>query len=293
MVAGQDITPLVAIVGPTGSGKSALALHLAERFHGAIIAADSRTVYKGMDIGTAKPSTEEQQNVPHYGLDVVTPDQSFTVYDFKQIAQAAIADANALGRVPFLVGGTGLYVDAVLYDFAFRRPPNPALRSTLNKMSVAELQAKAAAVGLPLPENHQNPRHLIRLLEGGVPAHQSKVLRPRTLVLGLQPPLDVLRERLWIRAGLMIDAGLEDEAGRLFAEYGDVEALRTPAYRAALMLKQGRIDRDGLQSFIVRNDFNLAKRQRSWFKRNACIHWLYNRDVFSESVDIITTFLNK
>lgn len=293
MVARERKKPLIVIVGETGSGKTALAIRLARHFNGEIIAADSRTVYKGMNIGTAKPTPPELRQVHHYGIDVTLPDQPFTAYDFKRLAISAIADISKRGRVPFLVGGTGLYVDAVLYDFAFRPAPDNILRAQLTQLSVEVLQARVLAAGMALPENRRNPRHLMRLLESGPPTAQVKQMRPNTLVIGLRQPSDVLRERLEERAAAMITNGLVEEALRLQAKYGLVEALRAPAYQAALSCGGSQAPYQGLREAIVSRDLKLAKRQRTWFKRNACIHWLSNRDNFTQSVDLITTFLNK
>src|SRR5690554_3992440 len=111
MASGSEYTPLVVIVGQTASGKSALAMHLARRFNGEIIAADSRTVYRDMDIGTAKPTPKDRAAVPHHLIDIVDPDESFNVADFQRLANAAIKDVARRGKLPILVGGTGLYVD--------------------------------------------------------------------------------------------------------------------------------------------------------------------------------------
>ncbi len=116
-----DHTPLIVIVGQTASGKSALALELAQQYNGEIICADSRTVYKGMDIGTAKPSKEDQQQVQHHLLDILSPDQTMTAALFKEKAEQAIKDIGSRGKVAFLVGGTGLYVDSLLFNFSFTR----------------------------------------------------------------------------------------------------------------------------------------------------------------------------
>src|SRR5688572_25180412 len=168
-------TPLIVILGPTASGKSALALGLAKQFGGEIIAADSRTVYRGMDIGTAKPSVEEQRQVRHHLIDVVSPDGPFTVADFQRLAFDAIADIGARAKTPLLVGGSGLYIDAVIYNFSFREPSNGLGRSKLQMLSVDQLQELLEEQGIPLPENKKNPRHLIRALEtaGEVPQRQA------------------------------------------------------------------------------------------------------------------------
>ncbi len=138
---------LVAIVGETASGKSALALQLAERYNGELIAADSRTVYKGMDIGTAKPSAAEQKHVPCHLLDVITPDQTFTAADFQRLANQAIKDIQSRGKLPIIVGGTGLYVDAVLYNFTFK----PA-------KTAQPLRPGAVIIGLQIPREELKQR---------------------------------------------------------------------------------------------------------------------------------------
>jgi tRNA dimethylallyltransferase len=144
--------PLIVIVGPTASGKSALAMQLAERFGGEIICADSRTVYKGMDIGTAKPSAEDQARVPHHGLDLVEPGERFSAVDFKNYATQTIADIRARGKIPFLVGGTGLYVDAVIFDYHFGQA-DPELRAKLEALSLEELHEYCRNNNIKLPEN--------------------------------------------------------------------------------------------------------------------------------------------
>jgi tRNA dimethylallyltransferase len=161
---------LIAIVGETASGKSALALDLAERYNGEIIAADSRTVYRGMDIGTAKPSVADRARVPHHLIDIADPDQSISAADFQRLAYKAIADIQAREKNAFLVGGTGLYIDAVLYNFKFHGPADLAERAKLEKLSVVELRQQLQDEGTPLPTNQNNPRHLVRQLEtkGGI-----------------------------------------------------------------------------------------------------------------------------
>src|SRR5664279_14928 len=133
--------PLVVITGPTASGKTGLAIELAHQFGGEIICADSRTIYRGMDIGTAKPTPVERLLVPHWGLDLVDPGEYFSVADFKKYADQKIIEIRARGRIPFLVGGTGLYIDAVIYDYRFGPPANADLRSRLEKLTIDELYA--------------------------------------------------------------------------------------------------------------------------------------------------------
>src|SRR3982751_2965092 len=133
--------PLIVIVGETGAGKSELALSLAEQYNGEIIAADSRTIYQGMDIGTAKPSSADRVIVAHYLIDIVSPDTIFTAADFKRLAQLSIDTITAKKKIAFMVGGSGLYIDSVLYDFSFAPKGDEEERTRLQKMDVAALQA--------------------------------------------------------------------------------------------------------------------------------------------------------
>lgn len=284
-------TPLIVVVGETASGKSSLSLLLAQRFSGEIIAADSRTVYKGMDVGTAKPTLAERSQVPHHLLDIANPDQPVTAAQYKALAQAAIAEVGGRGRLPFLVGGTGLYVDAVLFDFAFRRPPDPDQRRELQLLSIEELQARLLEAGIPLPTNERNQRHLVRQLETNGEVALSQELRPNTLVLGLQADREVLRDRIEERTEAMFAAGLEQEVRRLSREYGwQIPAMQTIGYQEFEPYFAGKRTLAEVKQEIVRNTVRYAKRQRSWFKRNKSIKYICNSD---EAVDSITTFLNK
>lgn len=297
MVSTSIAGPLVVIVGETASGKSALALELAERWldrPGEIICTDSRTVYEGMDIGTAKPSAEERARVPHFCLDIVRPNQPFSVADFKRAAERAITDITARGHVPILVGGTGLYVDAILYDFSFREPGDKSTRLELNDLTVKELQNRLLERGIPLPNNPQNPRHLIRALETGGAAPQRKPLRPNTLIIGLSPEREVLKERIRQRTDQMVENGLIDEARQLSDTYGwGVPPMQTIGYAEWKEYFLGTQDQAITKELIIKNTIAYTKRQRTWFRRNKSIHWFDNRDKTTKIVELTTTFLNK
>ena len=192
-----------------------------------------------------------------------------------------------------MVGGTGLYVDAVVYGFTFRRKSDPSLRAMLQQLSVQELQDRLLARGYVLPENKANPRHLIRLLESGVSPAQPKSLRRRTLIIGLTVAREILKERIELRVEAMIEAGLLDEVRSLCQKYGDeAEALRTPGYKPLVAYIRGDLTLSEAKRQFVRNDIQLAKRQRTWFRRNKSIHWLAAEDRIDKCVDLITTFLN-
>ncbi|HTE58558.1 MAG TPA: tRNA (adenosine(37)-N6)-dimethylallyltransferase MiaA [Verrucomicrobiae bacterium] len=283
--------PLVVVVGETASGKTALALELARRFNGEVICADSRTVYKSMDIGTAKPSPQEQSDIKHHLLDIVSPDQSFNAAQFKQRALDAINDIADRGKVSIMVGGTGLYIDAVIFDFQFRQPADPVIRQELSQLSVEELQDRLRQAGIDLPNNPQNPRHLIRALETGGASDSKSPLRANTLVIGLQVDPAVLTKRIQDRVEAMVRAGFVDELEYISSTYGwGAPGLQAPGYKAFRGYVDGTISLEQAKALFVQNDLHLAKRQRTWFRRNNSIHWVSDT---KEAVDFVTTFLSK
>jgi tRNA dimethylallyltransferase len=283
--------PLVVVLGPTASGKTALALQLAEQFGGEIIAADSRTVYQWMDIGTAKPTVEERRRVPHHLLDVLPPDMQFTAADFQRMARAAIVQIAGNGNVPFMVGGSGLYIDAVVYGFSFRGEPDPTQREQLQALSVEDLQERLAEQGLPLPENSRNPRHLIRALETDGALPQRGRLRPRTVLIGLNPGREVLRQKITARVDAMVEAGFVEEVRMLADRFGwQAPGLLAPGYRAFRQYLAGEATLEESKRLFVQYDMQYAKRQMTWFRRNPDIHWLSKME---EAVALVTTLLNK
>jgi tRNA dimethylallyltransferase len=284
-------SPLIVIVGETASGKSALAIELAQQFNGEIICADSRTVYRGMDIATAKPSKADRKKVAHHLLDIAQPDRPVTVAEFKKRTLQAIDDIVSRGKLPIMVGGSGLYIDAVLFDFEFRGEADDKLRAELTKLSVEELQHRLNMAGIPLPENVRNPRYLIRALETNGQIGTRKSLRPNTLIIGLQVDREVLRQRISERVDVMVETGFVDELERLVERYGwGIQALQAPGYKAFRGYMAGELSLEQAKQQFIKNDMALAKRQRTWFKRNSSIHWVKKQ---IESVDLVTTFLNK
>lgn len=289
-MAPKDIAPLVVVVGETASGKTDLAIKLAQRFDGEIICADSRTVYEGMDIATAKPSREERQVVRHHILDLVKPDQTFTVTDFKRKAIEAINSINSRSKLPILAGGSGLYVDSIIYDYKFSKKADFNVRERLQKMSLVELQKEIIDSGIGLPNNFKNKRHLIRAIETKGESTKDTQLRPRTLVMGLRISRDELHARIRARIDNMVKLGLLEEVKSLGRRYGwDIEAMQTPGYKAFSEYIKGHISLEQAKEQFIRNDLKLAKKQRTWFKRNNSIQWLSHP---SESVGLVTTFLN-
>ncbi|HEY1064319.1 MAG TPA: tRNA (adenosine(37)-N6)-dimethylallyltransferase MiaA [Candidatus Saccharimonadales bacterium] len=285
---------MLVIVGETASGKSDLALKLAEQYDGELICADSWTVRQGMDIGTAKPSTEEQARVTHHLLDIVQPDEDFSAAVFKRLALQTINDIAERGRLPILVGGTGLYVDGVIFDYNFLPVGEPGLRDELNNLSIPELLARIDASGLELGEiDVRNKRRLIRLLETGGAEQTKETLRANTLVIGLQPERLELKERITARVDAMLAAGLEQEVVALSQRYGwDAEGLKGIGYREWQDYFLGSQSLPQTRDRIISSTVGLAKRQRTWFKRNKSIHWLTTPVDYAHIDELVTTFLN-
>jgi len=287
----QD-SPLIVIVGETASGKTALAIDIAQHYNGEIICADSWTVYKGFDVGTAKPTLEEQQSIPHHMLDIADPAAGFSAAVFQRLAKQTITDIHNRGKLPIMAGGTGLYIDSILYDYGFLPASDPERRQVLNDLSLEDLLKRADTMGLDTSSiDVRNKRRVIRLIENNGVLPTKKPLRDNTLVLGIRRSQDELRERIVKRVDAMVEAGLADEVRRLGEQYGwNCEPMKAPAYRAFREYIEGTISVDEAKFRMVQNDLKLAKKQRTWFKRNSSIQWLDNR---SEYVDILTTFLNK
>lgn len=284
--------PIIVILGPTASGKSALALKLTELYKGEIISADSRTIYKDMNIGTAKPSLQEQQHIKHFGLDLITPDQSYSAAEFKDYAQEAINSIHKRNHIPIVVGGTGLYIDGLVYDFDFSPPADPALRTKLESLNLNELQLLATKKGIdPEQVSYANPRHLSRAIERGPAPKTHKKLPPNVLILGMQIDKEQLHERIKIRVDKMFKDGLVEEVQNLIKTYGsDAPGLLTPGYKAATEYLRGNCTLEEARERFVRNDKNLAKRQLTWFKRNQDIHWIASQE---EAEQRVSDFLLK
>lgn len=269
-------TPLVAIVGPTASGKTGLAIEIAKRFGGEIVCADSRTIYKGMDIGTAKPTAAERAEVPHWGLDLVEPGDRFTAADFKEYAEQKILEIRQRGHIPMLVGGTGLYIDSVLFDYQFPGPADMKLRAKLEKMSVEELQEYCTKINVSLPRNATNRRHLVSAIErnGQTPQMRSEPIST-SIIVGISTEKELLRQRIQDRAEQLFENGVVDEAISLGKKYGwDNEAMTGNIYRLVHEYIAGQVDDIQLIDKFTTSDWRLAKRQLTWLKRNRYIIWL-------------------
>ncbi len=267
--------PLIVIVGPTASGKTSLAIQLAKKYRGEIICADSRTVYRGMNIGTAKPSLEEQQEVSHWGLDLVDPGDSFSVSQFKGYTRQKIKEIRSRGNIPFLVGGTGLYIDSVIFDFQFGAKYSKEKRANLQEMTISELQQYCVNHDVALPENSKNKRYLIRAIErAGKKSSGLEVPLSNTIVVGITTGKQLLRQRITDRAKKMFKDGVVEETIELANSAGWCnEAMTGNVYPIIKKLIEKEIDEDqAVREFIV-SDVSLVKRQLTWFRRNPFIEW--------------------
>jgi tRNA dimethylallyltransferase len=267
--------PLVVIAGPTASGKTSLAIRLAKQYNGEIICADSRTIYRDMDIGTAKPTMAEREAVPHWGLDLVSPGETFSAAQFKEYALQKISEIRSRGRLPFLVGGTGLYIDAVIFDFQFGAPPDPTLRHELEKRTVAELQYYCSIHNIKLPENDKNKRHLIRAIEQKNKNNRYEfMIRDNSIVVGIATNKEILRTRIMFRSEQLFLNNVVDEAVLLARKYGwDNEAMTGNVYPLVREFLNKNITESELKRQFVVADWQLAKRQMTWLRRNPFIMW--------------------
>lgn len=266
---------LIVITGPTASGKSALALDLAERYNGEIICADSRTVYRGMDIGTAKPTVEDQARVPHHLLDVVDPDERFTAADFQRLSRAALDDIRARGRIPFVVGGTGLYIDGLVLGYQFGPSADETIRRQLEDLTVEQLQTMLINQRISLPHNRDNKRYLVRALEQhGINTNRGEKPCENCIVVAIATEKDELERRIRQRADDMFAGGIVDEAVSLAARYGrNHEALTGNIYPIIHRLIDGEVSENEAKGLFIIKDRQLAKKQITWLKRHNFVKW--------------------
>ena len=267
--------PLVVIAGPTASGKTSLAIRLAKQYNGEIICADSRTIYRDMDIGTAKPTMAEREVVPHWGLDLVSPGETFSAAQFKEYALQKIGEIRSRGCLPFLVGGTGLYIDAVIFNFQFGDPPDSALRRELEKRTVAELQYYCYKYNIKLPENNKNKRYLMRAIEQKNKNNGYNFMtRDNSIVVGIATNKEILRTRIMLRSEQLFSNNVVNEAMLLAREYGwDNEAMTGNVYPLVREFLNKNITESELKRQFVVADWQLAKRQMTWLRRNPFIMW--------------------
>jgi tRNA dimethylallyltransferase len=290
---------LLAIVGPTASGKSALALRLAADHGGEIVSCDSLQVFRGFDIGSAKPTPEERKRVRHHLIDVVDADRHFSAADYARLARAAVDDIASRGHLPIVAGGTGLYLRALLSGLFEGPSRDAALRERLEAIArrhgdarlhrlLARVDSVAAARTAP-----RDRVRVIRALEvfwtSGRPIseHQRQATQGlegyEVLTLGLAPPREALSKAVERRTDEMLERGLVDEARGLLGRYpAGLRPLAAIGYRQAAAVAQGRMDVPEARRDIVKATMRYAKRQMTWFRHQAAARWFADAETAYE-----------
>lgn len=292
LTASRNKPNLLVLIGPTAVGKTKLSLEIAQRYHGEIISGDSMQVYRGMDIGTAKASAEEQRLVPHHMIDIHDPDHPFSVAEFQERVTALIPQIAARGKLPMIVGGTGLYVESVCYDYRFTDvPSDEALRQELDHYAETQgddaLHHQLQEVDPQTAErlHPRDRRRIIRAIEvyrtTGIPlsahlAAQTKESPYNLCIIGLTMDREQLYRRIEERIDLMMEKGLLREVRRLLDEGCKPEyiSMQGLGYKEMIAYLEGKLSLPDAVTLLKRDTRRFAKRQLSWFRHMKDIHWI-------------------
>lgn len=292
----MDKQKLIVIIGPTAVGKTKLSIELAKQFDGEIISGDSAQIFKGMDIGTAKISEDEAVGIPHHLIDEREAGESYTVYEFKEAVQREIADIASRGRIPIIVGGTGLYIQSVLYDYQFpETAANPEIRAELEEKAETEGRDALYAILKEIdPEaaekiHPNNVKRVVRALEvyytSGVRFSEQQQSADKTenydaAVIGLTMERDLLYSRINQRVDIMMKAGLVDEVKR-FYDRGlmETQSLQAIGYKEFNGYFEGKETIEQVSEAIKQNTRRFAKRQFTWFRNKMDVNWFDMSDI--------------
>ena len=289
---------IIAIIGPTAVGKTALSFKLAERFQTELVSADAYQVYKGMDIGTAKATKDELATYRHHLIDIIEPNEDFSAAAFQEAARTTIEDLHERGKIPILVGGTGLYVQSLLEGYEFKakrhsREERQAALSRIAALSEEELKAYITEkTGYEPPDWHEllsNSHRLVRLVgaiekgDGAAAVMPQKAGGPlyHAFVIGLSLPRQVLYERIEKRIDAMIESGWIDEVQQLLQDgvSPEAQAMKAIGYKELALYLDGQLSLEAASELIKKRTRHFAKRQMTWFKRMPYIRW-YEKDDF-------------
>lgn len=286
----------MVIVGPTASGKSELGVKIAKKMNSEIISADSRQVYRGMDIGTGKITKKEMRGIAHHLIDVISPKKDFNVTDFKKLAEKKIGEISKRGKVPIIVGGAGFWIDALIYDQKFPEvAPDKKLRAKLEKQSAEQLFAQLKKLDPKRAKTieSRNKRRLVRALE--ILIKSKKPVPPRSnlgdtnpdnsrydlVFIGIKKPAEELNKLIYERLIKRLKEGMVDEVKKLHKNGISWKRLDNFGleYRYISRYLRGQLEYDEMVSQLYQAIKNYAKRQMTWFKRNKEIHWLSRPEV--------------
>ena len=292
---------IIAIIGPTAVGKTALSFKLAERFQTELVSADAYQVYKGMDIGTAKATKDELATYRHHLIDIIEPNEDFSAAAFQEAARTTIEDLHERGKIPILVGGTGLYVQSLLEGYEFKakrhsKEERQAASSRIAALSEEELKAYITEkTGYEPPDWHEllsNSHRLVRLVgaiekgDGAAAVMPQKAGGPlyHAFVIGLSLPRQVLYERIEKRIDAMIGAGWIDEVQQLLQDgvLPEAQAMKAIGYKELVLYLDGQLSLEAASELIKKRTRHFAKRQMTWFKRMPYIRWYEKYDFVTE-----------
>lgn len=297
---------VVVIVGPTASGKTALSIELAKKINGEIVSADSMQIYKDMNIGTAKVTKEEAQNIKHYLIDCVSPEKRYTVSDFKKDSEIAIQEILSKNKIPIIVGGTGLYVNSLIYGIEYQdmkydeKYRNELMKKAETTEGLKELYEKAIEIDSEAMKkiSENDKKRIVRILEiykaTGKTKTEQEILSKQTKIkydfkiFGIAYDREKLYNRINQRVDIMIEQGLEDEVRNLILKYSKFPtAMQGLGYKEVVQYFDGQLTREEMIEKIKQESRRYAKRQLTWFKRNENIIWLNGENKLSDNIDII------
>ncbi len=305
---------IVVIVGPTASGKTELGVELAKEINGEVISGDSMQVYRGMDIGTAKVTESEMQGIPHHLINILNPDQTYSAYDFQQQARALITDITARGKTPIIVGGTGLYIQSVIYDYQFDKEevsPEVAekVQQKMEELQSYSNEALHEYLGTFDPQSfadiHPNNRQRV---ERAISYYLTtkKVLSNRkkstqltenydTLLIGIEMSRDTLYVRINKRVDIMLSHGLLDEVQELIElGYESCQSMQAIGYKEIIPVVHNEIELNEAVNQLKQHSRNYAKRQMTWFKNKLNVHWLDREKMsLTSMLSELKTLINK
>lgn len=288
----EVLEKVIFVVGPTCSGKTELALGIAKKMGNIeIICADSRTIYRGMDVGTAKPDENDRKICPHHFLDIINPDESYSAGQFKKSAEKLIQEIHLRNRIPVVVGGTGLYAFSLIYNYSFPAGPSNRQRSDLESKDLEELKSTLQYLDIDAYENIDinNKRRVIRAIEtAGMNRTMSDSKPANYLLIGICPEKDNLEQRIKPRTEKMFQKGLLEEVEYLLSKYGNVEALNTVGYKEVVGYLNKEQNLATTKELINLHTRQLAKRQMTWFKRSKDIMWVKN---YAEGIEAFNKFM--